>query len=69
MSDGKVTIRVALPPSAWVSLPIGDRGYDPNLDSYLSWRAFIEILRQRWLAGEEITGPWAKREEKRDDRA
>ena len=38
--------------------------YDPMLDSYLSWRSFIEILRQRWLAGQPIEGPWAKRPEK-----
>lgn len=45
--------------------------YDPMLDSYESWRAFIEILRRRWLAGEEITGPWAKRPEREpgDERA
>lgn len=39
---------------------MNEREYDPMLDCYLSWEAFIAHLRQRWLAGEPITGPWAK---------
>jgi len=35
--------------------------FDPMLDCYRSWEAFIAWLRARWLAGEPISdGPWAK---------
>ena len=36
--------------------------FDPMLDCYRSWEAFIAWLRARWLADEPISdGPWKKR--------
>lgn len=44
--------------------------FTDDLDSYRSWEAFIAYLRQRWLAGEEISpGPWYKPPRPREDAA
>jgi hypothetical protein len=38
-----------------------NQDFDPMLDSYLSWEAFIAEMRRRWLAGEDTRpGPWYK---------
>jgi hypothetical protein len=45
-----------------------DEDFRDDLDSYRSWEAFIEYLRERWLAGEPIPqGPWYKPPRERED--
>lgn len=45
-----------------------DPDFDPMLDCYLSWEAFIAWLRQRLLAGEAIgPGPWQPKPKDKND--
>jgi hypothetical protein len=52
---------------------MSDGAFDPLLDCYLSWEAYIRHCRDRLEATGEYppTGPWGKREaegKERDDR-